>query len=136
MCCIVNPGSFQEHPTHRVVAVAAENETLREERHQKYLKTFTHVHEQHTGQSNPSSSNFGCDCPVYICLKKKLIWIFYATDEAGVTVISIKHISLIYSVKVKCKIINIPTYSRSPCSCSSNILCPINSTGPHIEVIK
>ena len=50
MCCIVNPGSFQEHPTHRVVAVAAENETLREERHQKYLQTFTHVHEQHTGQ--------------------------------------------------------------------------------------
>ena len=24
MCCIVNPGSFQEHPTHRVVAVAAD----------------------------------------------------------------------------------------------------------------
>ncbi|EEZ21353.1 hypothetical protein HMPREF0105_1907 [Bacteroides sp. 3_1_33FAA] len=53
-----------------MVAVAAENETLREERHQKYLQTFTHVHEQHTGQSNPSSSNFGCDCPVYICLKR------------------------------------------------------------------
>ena len=29
-----------------------------------------YAHEQHTGQSNPSSSNFGCDCPVYICLKR------------------------------------------------------------------
>lgn len=135
MCCIVNPGSFQEHPTHRVVAVAAENETLREERHQKYLQTFTHVHEQHTGQSNKFQQLWMRLSCLYLP-KKKLIWIFYATDEAGVTVISIKHISLIYSVKVKCKIINIPTYSRSPCSCSSNILCPINSTGPHIEVIK
>lgn len=70
MCCIVNPGSFQEHPTHRVVAVAAENETLREERHQKYLQTFTHVHEQHTGQSHPKLLELGFDCPVYICLKR------------------------------------------------------------------
>ena len=135
MCCIVNPGSFQEHPTHRVVAVAAENETLREERHQKYLQTFTHVHENiqdNRIQVPATLDRLSC---LYLP-KKKLIWIFYATDEAGVTVISIKHISLIYSVKVKCKIINIPTYSRSPCSCSSNILCPINSTGPHIEVIK